>query len=478
MSKVKKSKIIAAIFFLFILGLMVRAPAWAAQAPIKGIGVCHYPTKMDEVINWAYDTTRPVHWKTLEPQPGVFDFSFLDSLINSHLGNNRKIWLSIQTVAGDHAPPAWVEGMGAKWFTIIRSDGRDHGLFAPWDRVYLTRLESLLKAVSAHLKKQSSAYRQTVGGIMMMSGGMYGEMQLWSGGAEGKLMASLNLNPGNGNDLLVFRQAYYQAVLGLVDIYMRSFDSLPVALQVGYNSTFVEPGTGRTVSLDWAVAEKKVPQYGSRLFLKWNGLDPCNVGDGLDDIRRRAADYYISFFKQFSSRTQVGFEIGHPWLFGNPPTQDAFWTDEFEYDSRRFLNVFDTARLANASFVCFQADLVAPLRNVSTWKQFDRDLESVWVPGFPVFTPTPTRAPTSTLTPTRLPNTPTPPLNCSCQSQAHLFTKGDADCNGKTNIDDYNYLFPALYQRNTAYLAQGDFDCNGRVSVDDFEIWRRNYRNR
>jgi len=387
-----------AVFFLFF------QPVRAAQAPIRGIGVCHYPTKMDEVINWAYDTTKSVHWKTLEPQPGVFNFNSLDNLINSHLGNNRKIWLSIQTVAGDHAPPAWVEGMGAKWFSIIRSDGKDHGLFAPWDQVYLTRLENLLKAVSAHLKKQSSAYRQTLGGIMMMSGGMYGEMQLWSGGAEGKLIRSLGLNPGDHGDVLEFRKKYYQAVLGLVDIYTRSFDSLPVALQVGYNATFVEPGTGRTVSLDWAVVEKKVPQYGSRLFLKWNGLDPCNVGDGLDDIRRRAADYYISLFKRFSNRTQVGFEIGHPLLF-----QDS----SGRYVNERFENVFDTARLANASFVCFQPDLVAPLKNVSTWRQFDQDLESVWVPGFPVFTPTPTptRLPTSTLTPTptkALAKTPTP----------------------------------------------------------------------
>jgi len=455
------------LLFFFFLFLIFPKGLGAVYSPTKGIGVCHQAVKMDNIINWSYETTQALLWKSLEPQPGVYNFSYLDNLINSYQGQGVKIWLSIQTVAGNHAPPLWVEGLGAKWFSIPRSDGKDHGLFAPWDQVYLERLEKLLVAINNHLESQSQAYQDTVGGIMMMSGGMYGEMQLWSGSAEAILAESLHLNPENNSDLLVFRQAYYRAVLNLTDLYLSVFRSWPVALQLGYNFQFTHPQNGKVMPVDQAVVEAKVPQYPGRLFLKFNGLDPTNVGDGLDGVRERAADYYSGLFSTYASQTQVGFEIGHPWFFGNPPTQNAFWTSEFRYDPARFENIFAIAKRAKASFVCFQPEMIEGLKQTPSWRNFDLDLEGVYIPPFPteaVSTPTPLPS----LEPTNAPD-------CSCNNSEgrNYFARGDGNCDGQTNTNDYNAWFDTMVRRGTAYAARSDFNCNGTVGIDDFEVWRR-----
>ncbi len=464
------------LFLLLFLFLAFPLRTKAAYSPTTGIGACHVVTKMDSTIQWSYDTTTAMHWKTLEPQAGVYNFTPLDNLINSYKGQNIKIWLSIQTVAADYAPAPWVEQMGAKWFPIVRSDGKDHGLFAPWDQVYLDRLRKLLVAVNNHLEGKPQDYKDTVGGIMMMSGGMYGEMQLWSGNAEKVLMESIQLDPKNNNDILVFRQAYYRAVLNLVDIYLDVFYSWPVALQVGYNSQFTHPQSGKIMPVDQAVIEAKVPEHGSRLILKWNGLDPTNVGDGLDEVRQRSVDYYSWLFSTYASQTQVGFEVGHPWLYGNPPTQDGFWTPDFEFVPSRFKNAFETARRSKASFVCFQPEMISGLKKVKSWKTFDADLERVRIPGFP------TGKPRVTLTPTGKQRVPTPtstspPLDCSCNSVEGrgFYSQGDSNCDGQTNIFDYNSWFGAYIRGNRAYQVLADFSCNGRVSIDDYELWRRNF---
>ncbi|MFH1601441.1 MAG: beta-galactosidase [Candidatus Shapirobacteria bacterium] len=439
-------------FWLIILFFLYTPKSARAElSSTQGIGICHSAASLDEQFSWSYEAGPSVQWKYLEPSAGVYNFSALDELIRSYQGRGVKIWLSLQTVAGNHAAPAWLESMGARWFKIVRSDGRDHGLLAPWDQVYLERLAIFLNAVNEHLESQSSAYQQTIGGIMMMSGGMYGEMQLWSGGAEGILISSLGLNPDNLNQVYTFRAAYYNSVLNLVDLYLETFKRWPVALQLGYNSLFIHPETRALISLDQAVVEKKVPEYGARLFLKYNGLDPTNVGDGLDSARQKIANYYRDLFSKWSSQAQVGFEIGHPWLFANPPDQASFLGGNYSWVVDRFTNIFEIAKAAKVSFVCFQTEMISGLRSVPGWQKFDEDLRAVPLP--------------------------TTTLDCSCSSSAgrSFLAQADADCNSQTDLIDYNYWFEAFVRNSSFYRQQADFDCSGRAGIDDYEIWRQNF---
>ena len=343
---------------------------------IKGLGICHYVPefiKDDDVFDWAYETSRDrgVFWREIEPNDDEFEFTELDRFIESFEDSGVKIWLSIQTVSADLSgnpkAPTW---MMDHWIT---ADCK-HGIFAPWDETYQNELSELLEAMNEHIQQKADEnpkYRETIGGIMMMSGGMYGEMQLWSCEMENVLIQSLNLNPSDYGDVLDFRQEYFEAVSEIVDIYMSSFDeSIPIAIQLGYNGEL----ESREVGVDRAVVEDKVNKYGDRLILKWNGLDPRNVGDGLDEIRKKNVDYYVDLFNDFRGKTITGFEVGHPEYY-----HDSYgnWID------KRFEDALNAALDARACFVCFQqgkdggnSDFVTGgLKGFEEYKNYDQSLE-------------------------------------------------------------------------------------------------------
>ena len=337
------------------------SPLVLAKAPIKGVGVCHAVMQTGGKIDWAYETSlgRGVFWRELEPSPGEYYFGGLDQLINQYKGQDVKIWLAIQTVSADlEARPKAPDWMMANWIT---ADCK-HGIFAPWDQHYQDRLYLLLKAVNDHISSQPQDYQEAVGGIMMMSGGMFGEMQLWTCNMEQKLMQTLGLNPNNPAQVLSFREKYYQAVLTLADIYVEAFPNLPIALQLGYNSEFYHPETKEKINLDWAVSREVISKYKNHFILKFNGLAPTNFeADGLNQVRTRQNNYYKDLFNAFSNQTQVGYETKNPNLF----TKDE-----------HFYNVFNWALDSSASFTCFQGgELINQLKKVQGWEKFDYDLE-------------------------------------------------------------------------------------------------------
>ncbi len=364
--------------------------------PIGGIGACHWvPSFISEagMINWGYETSlgRGVFWRELEPSPDQFDFRTLNSFINSFSGTGAKIWLAIQTSDSDlynqRKAPLWLDSLGAKWFACQKS--RDIGIFAPWDEVYLWRLRNLLERVNGHIQSQSAEYKKTIGGIIMNSGGFYGEMQLWSGNdcqIKDRLKEDLASRIGGSVDEQKFNEEYYKAISKLVEIYMSALADMPVAIQLGYNTLFIKPG-GSQKRVDEAVVEDKVSQYGRRLILKWNGLDPTNVGDSQDDIRERQNSYYRDLFLRFKDQTQVGYEAGHPELYQNP-----VWSGN--WDENRFRNVFSWALSSKASFVCFQPssdpkrDILTAVQQIPGWTSFDQALEAN-LGNLPTVTPAP-----------------------------------------------------------------------------------------
>ena len=77
-------------------------------------------------------------------------------------------------------------------------------------------------------------------------------------------------------------------------------------------------------------------------------------------------------------------------------------------------------------------------------------------------TPRPTNTPIPTPTPSRVP-TPTP-IPCPRK------TEGDADCNGRIDIIDFEIWRRELLGIDTTLKA--DFDGSGKVDMSDFGIWR------
>jgi hypothetical protein len=55
-----------------------------------------------------------------------------------------------------------------------------------------------------------------------------------------------------------------------------------------------------------------------------------------------------------------------------------------------------------------------------------------------------------------------------------LFLRGDADNNGRANLDDFNVLAANFGQSNRDF-TQGDFDYSGNVNLNDFNILASNF---
>lgn len=320
-----------------------------------GLGICHYaPDGVPAEFGWAYETTlgRGLFWRELEPQPGQFDFSLLDAFIEQRVGQGMVIWLAFQTVGADvqsGAPkvPTWLFERGAVWHTGTCDD--TGGIFAPWDPVYVEHLGLLLRAVNEHLAQQDEDYRQTIGGIVMMSGGMYGETQLYSCGMSAHLRSAYGLEQAQ------LEERFESAARALIDLYARSFPSWPIMLQLGWPA------------VDAALLDHAVRIANDRLYVKWNGLDPDNVGNGQDAVRRDNNEFYTSLFGSLPAGVHRGFEVGHPELL---QTEDGQWAAE------RLGNLMEWARRGRAQFLCLQSPAWQGLMTAPGWQLIDAELET------------------------------------------------------------------------------------------------------
>lgn len=72
------------------------------------------------------------------------------------------------------------------------------------------------------------------------------------------------------------------------------------------------------------------------------------------------------------------------------------------------------------------------------------------------------------------------PTTCTqCVGKPEAKSKGDADCSGVTNLNDFSIWRDEFITGALGVTAKNswraDFDCNGKVSLNDFSIWRDNF---
>jgi hypothetical protein len=339
-------------------GLLVSCwrPRTATGVPGDGYGLgqCHYApaSKPDALVGWAYDTTVPLHWRTLEPSESHFDFSQMDALVDRAGKADMQLWLSIETVgfSMENKPkaPQWLLDKGARWHYGICGN---NGLIAAWDTVYQERLPGLLRAVNEHIAAQDADYRATVAGIVAMSGGMYGEMQLWSCNMKNTLEVAYSMDTASLN------AAYAAAVRWLMDTYMDAFPGLPVIWHLGYSSY------GDEEAVESQIVQYGARQYGDRIRYKWNGLDPVNGHDWQLASNRWYSDMFRSLAQQGIA---VGYEAGHP---------EAYKTAN-AWNPAAFAEVFQWALGSRASFMCFQPEMWPGVFAAAGWQEFDAALEA------------------------------------------------------------------------------------------------------
>lgn len=278
----------------------------------SGVGAAHWmPDSVPDGITWGYETSagRGVFWREIEAQENTYDFTLLRKFLEKWEGKGVRVWPSIMTVSCDASgvskAPAWMMSK-APW---LKGACSKNGIFAPWEANYLLGLRRLIQAFQQWVGMLPGSLRDVLGGIVCMSGGMYGETQLWSCSMEDALMDHYGLSRD------AVRSMFSGATKQVLDIYLDN-QSLPVMVQLGWPYTDAE-----------LVAHAAARDGGSgRVYVKWNGLDPTNVGDGKDNIRANNNKFYTDLFLEYPD-LRCGFEFGHPNLITEPKHYEnlALW---------------------------------------------------------------------------------------------------------------------------------------------------------
>ncbi len=122
------------------------------NAPKPGVYVFEDYANLDPSVYPIVGGHMDITWEKLEPQPGVFDWSFLDSWIEAEASKGKPVVIGIDTYrgicCGGDVTPRWVYERHPNAELVL-----PNGWHVPkyWDPDYLEEYSNFLKSVGAHL---------------------------------------------------------------------------------------------------------------------------------------------------------------------------------------------------------------------------------------------------------------------------------------------------------------------------------------
>lgn len=296
---------------LLLLALLILTTVTYAvdsvSPPGLGFGKCHSAgPQLNEsgALNWYYNGGYEESWKEFEPTRGVYQFDnwnrWLGRLLQSY--PNATVWLNVHSMQQD-AVPNWAKQDHKMGYTEFGA-GTNKSLFPIWNKEYQQAFEAMLTKLSEYMYSPTFTHRSRITGMVMMSGGPWGEMisQVCSPDPNYSMCQQL-LQIGYTDE------AYFDAYVNwLAPMYVRLFPDYPIVIQAGGGAY----GNGMAKR----VAEALYAKYGARVYLKQNGWS-YTYADSPNGTDR----FYISLFAELSDRMRVGFEPGR-----TPPSGSDFAT--------------------------------------------------------------------------------------------------------------------------------------------------------
>jgi PKD repeat protein len=102
-------------------------------------------------------------WDFIEPSPGVYNWSYLDGVINGAAAAGKKVSMAIE--AGIYTP-AWVYADGAQSFNFVSdSSPGTQTIPIPWDSVFLTQWTNLIQQLGARYASNPALAQVKITGV-------------------------------------------------------------------------------------------------------------------------------------------------------------------------------------------------------------------------------------------------------------------------------------------------------------------------
>jgi PKD repeat protein len=102
-------------------------------------------------------------WSFIEPSPGVYNWSYLDGVINAATAAGKKVSLSI--TAGINTP-SWVYSAGAQAFSFVDSSSSSpQTVPIPWDPVFLAQWKGMIQQLGARYASNAALTHVKITGV-------------------------------------------------------------------------------------------------------------------------------------------------------------------------------------------------------------------------------------------------------------------------------------------------------------------------
>jgi hypothetical protein len=204
--------------YLILGGQIHNSSAWPSELPQvwKSMAALH-----------ANTVEAPVYWEQLEPQPGKFDFTNVDAIVDGARANNLHVvilWFGTWKNGNMHYVPTWVKSDTAKFPRIIRPDGEPIDVLSPLSRNTLEADKTAFTALTHHLNQidgdqhtllliQVENESGNIGSVRDFSASANRE---FAGQVPADLLAAAGKQPGTwsqvfGSEADEIFQAYHQA---------------------------------------------------------------------------------------------------------------------------------------------------------------------------------------------------------------------------------------------------------------------------
>lgn len=204
--------------YLILGGQIHNSSAWPSELPQvwQSMAALH-----------ANTVEAPVYWEQFEPQPGNFDFTNVDAIVNGARAHHLRVvllWFGTWKNGNMHYAPTWVKTNTTRFPRIIRADGTPIDVLSPLSQDTLDADKAAFTALMRHLKEIDGEQHTVLMIQVENESGNIGSVRDFSpeanrefaGQVPADLLAVAGKQPGTwsqvfGSDADEIFQAYHQA---------------------------------------------------------------------------------------------------------------------------------------------------------------------------------------------------------------------------------------------------------------------------